>query len=110
MKPRKQKTTNQKEYKNGNLSAVEFRVRPLRFWKLETILSGSRRKIDKIFLIARLIKSGNNFIDDLQLIRIKIRWNVKRFDEKLQYQIVQTKLEVRRNAENKARNFETLAV
>ena len=46
----------------------------------------------KIFSIARLIKSGKNFIDDLQLIRIKIRWNVKRFDEKLQYQIVQTKV------------------
>ena len=43
-------TNKRQEHKNGNLSAVEFRVRPLRFWQLETILSGSRRRIDKIFL------------------------------------------------------------
>ena len=46
--------------------------------------------------IARLAASGNNFIDDVKAIHIKIRWNrnANSVEEKatLQYQIVQTKL------------------
>ena len=46
--------------------------------------------------IARLSASGNNFIDDVKAIHIKIRWNrnANSVEEKatLQYQIVQTKL------------------